>query len=196
MVPHPTLHAINERPPDVRRSRTDLRARVNGDLQLEFADVALTSYAGLELFGQYLRATRFNATVRAACAGSAGWGDFGATAMVRLVVGLLVVGGRRLRHLAFVEDDPLCHRFCEVQVVPTARTVSRWLQGFTMTTVACLQAINTAVVARVLATLGERAPTGRSHFSGVVDDLPSRADSRRATRIPMRHSRRRSTSLD
>jgi len=143
----------------VRRSRTDLRARVNGDLQLEFADVALTSYAGLELFGQYLRATGFNATVRAACAGTAGWGDFGAVAMVRLVIGLLVVGGRRLRHLAFVEDDPLFQRFCEVQIVPTARTVSRWLQGFTMTTVASLQAINTAVIARVLATLGVRTWT-------------------------------------
>ena len=143
----------------MRRSKTDLRARVNGDLQLEFADVALTSYAGLELFGQYLRTTGFNATVRAACAGTAGWGDFGAVAMVRLLIGLLVVGGRRLRHLAFVQDDPLFRRFCEVQVVPTARTVSRWLQGFTMTTVAALQAINTAVIARVLATLGVRTWT-------------------------------------
>lgn len=143
----------------MRRSRTDLRARVNGDLQLEFTDVALTSYAGLELFGQYLRATGFNATVRAACAGTAGWGDFGVVAMVRLIIGLLVVGGRRLRHLAFVQDDPLFQRFCEVQVVPTARTVSRWLQGFTMTTVASLQAINTAVIARVLATLGVRTWT-------------------------------------
>ena len=44
-------------------------------------------------------------------------------------------------------------------MVPTARTVSRWLQGFTMTTVARLQAINTAVVARVLATLGVRTWT-------------------------------------
>jgi hypothetical protein len=43
--------------------------------------------------------------------------------------------------------------------VPTARTVSRWLQGFTTTTVACLQAINTAVVARVLVTLGVRTWT-------------------------------------
>jgi hypothetical protein len=143
----------------VRRRTSDLRARVNGDLQLEFADVALTSYAGLELFGQYLRATGFNATVRAACAGTAGWGDFGAAAMVRLVIGLLVVGGRRLRHLTFVQDDPLFQRFCEVQVVPTARTVSRWLQGFTMTTVAALQTINTAVIARVLATLGVRTWT-------------------------------------
>lgn len=143
----------------MRRSRTDLRARVNGDLQLEFADVALTSYAGLELFGQYLRATGFNATVRAACAGMPGWGDFGVVAMVRLLIGLLVVGGRRLRHLAYLQDDPLFQRFCEVQVVPTARTVSRWLQGFTMTTVASLQAINTAVIARVLATLGVRTWT-------------------------------------
>ena len=143
----------------MRRSRTDLRARVNGDLQLEFADVALTSYAGLELFGQYLRATGFNATVRAACAGTPGWGDFGVVAMVRLLIGLLVVGGRRLRHLAYLQDDPLFQRFCEVQVVPTARTVSRWLQGFTMRTVACLQAINTAVIARVLATLGVRTWT-------------------------------------
>jgi hypothetical protein len=143
----------------VRRSRTDLRARINGDLQLEFGDVSLTSYAGLELFGRYLRATGFNAMVREAWAGASRWGDFGAVAMVRLVIGLLVVGGRRLRHVAFVQDDPLFQRFCEVQVVPTARTLSRWLQGFTMTTVARLQAINTAVVARVLATLGVRTWT-------------------------------------
>ncbi len=143
----------------MRRSRTDLRARVNGDLQLEFTDIALTSYAGLELFGRYLRATRVNAVVREAWAGAPSWGDFGAVAMVRVLVGLLVVGGRRLRHLAFVQDDPVFRRFGEVRVVPTARTMSRWLQGFTMTTVARLQAINTAVIARVLATLGVRTWT-------------------------------------
>lgn len=143
----------------MRRSRTDLRARVNGDLPLEFSEVALTSYAGLELFGRYLRATRFNAQVRDAFAGMAGWGDFGAVAMVRLLMGLLVVGGRRLRHLRFVQDDPLFRRFCAVRVVPTARTLSRWLQVFTMTTVQPLQQINTAVVARVLGTLGVRTWT-------------------------------------
>jgi hypothetical protein len=136
-----------------------LRARVNGDLQLEFTDVALTSYAGLELFGRYLRKTGFNAVVRAACAGTRAWGDFGAVAMVRLVIALLVVGGRRLRHLAFVQDDPVFCRFCEVRLVPTARTLSRWLQAFTMTTVHALQQINTTVIARVLGTLGVRTWT-------------------------------------
>ena len=97
--------------------------------------------------------------MRAACAGAVGWGDCGPVVMVRLVVGLLVVGGRRLRHLGCVQDDPLFRRFSAVQVVPTARTLSRWLQGFTMTSVGCLQAINTAVVARVLGTLGHRTWT-------------------------------------
>ena len=48
----------------MRRSKTDLRARVNGDLRLEFSEVTLTSYAGLELFWRYLRATGFNRVVR------------------------------------------------------------------------------------------------------------------------------------
>ena len=173
---HPTLHATNERPPDVRRSRTDLRARVNGDLQLEFADVALTSYAGLELFGQYLRATGFNATVRAACAGTAGWGDFGAVAMVRLrdrAAGRRAAGGCGTSRI--VQDDPLFQRFCEVQVVPTARTVSRWLQGFTMTTVARLQAINTAVIARVLADAGRAHVDDRCRRGRGVDGPAGRA---------------------
>ena len=143
----------------MRRRKADLRARVNGDLQLDFADVALTSYAGLELFGRYLRATGFNAVVRDAFAGTARWGDFGAVAMVRLVIGLLVVGGRRLRHVAFVQDDPLFRRFCEVHVLPTARTVSRWLTAFTMASVDRLQRVNTTVIARVLATVGLRTWT-------------------------------------
>lgn len=143
----------------MRRRKADLHARVNGDLQLEFGDIALTSYAGLELFGRYLRATRFNAVVRDAFAGAPRWGDFGAVAMVRVMVGLLVVGGRRLRHLAYVQDDPLFRRFCELHVVPTARTVSRWLTTFTRATLDRLQTINTAVIARVLATLGLRTWT-------------------------------------
>jgi hypothetical protein len=131
-----------------------LPARVNGDLPLEFSDVALTSYAGLELFGRYLRRTRFNALVREVFRGNAGWGDYGVVAMVRLLVGLLVVGGRRLRHVAYVADDPVFRRFTGLQCLPTARTVSRWLKSFTMTTVGRLQDLNAGVVARVLPALG------------------------------------------
>ncbi len=138
----------------MRQRKLDLPARVNGDLPLEFSDVALTSYAGLELFGRYLRRTRFNALVRDVFRGTATWGDYGVVAMVRLLVGLLVVGGRRLRHVAYLSDDPLCRRFTGLRSLPTARTVSRWLKQFTMTTVGRLQDLNAGVVARVLPALG------------------------------------------
>jgi hypothetical protein len=115
----------NERPLRVRQRKLDLPARVNSDLPLEFSDVTLTSYAGLELFARYLRRTRFNALVREVFRGTAMWGDYGVVAMVRLLIGLLIVGGRRLRHVAYVADDPLFRRFTGLRRLPTARTLSR-----------------------------------------------------------------------
>jgi Transposase DDE domain group 1 len=150
----------------VRRRKTDLQARVNANLALEFGDVHLTSYAGLELFNRYLRTVRFNALIRHAFSGSAVWGDFGVVAMVRLLIGLLVVGGRRLDHVAYVADDPLVQRFCRLQVVPTARTVGRWLAQFTMTTVERLQVVNAAVIAHVIP--GLRLHTVTVDVDGVV----------------------------
>ena len=143
----------------MRHRRLDLQAHVKGDLALEFGDVTLSSYAGLELFGRYLRQTRFNRLVREMFGGTARWGDYGIVAMVRLVVGLLVVGGRRLRHLAYVADDPLFRRFAGLRHLPTARTLSRWLKAFTMRTVGRLQDLNAAIVARVMPTLGLRTLT-------------------------------------
>lgn len=134
----------------MRRRNTNLHARVNGDLTLEFGDVNLTSYAGLELLQRYLRRIRFNALIRTAFRGARLGGDFGVVAMVRLLIGLLVVGGRRLDHVAYVADDPVFRRFCRLQVLPTARTVSRWLTQFTMKTVERLQALNAAVIAAVV----------------------------------------------
>jgi hypothetical protein len=134
-------------------------ARVNGNLELEFGDVALTSYAGLELFDRYLRGMRFNSLVRKAFGGAARWTDFGVVAIVRLLIGLVVVGGRRLRHMAYLQDDPLFQRFCGLRRLPTARTVSRWLTQFTMETVGRLQALNAAVIAHVLPGLTLRTLT-------------------------------------
>ena len=80
-------------------------------------------------------------------------------AMVRVLVGLVTVGGRRLRHVAYVADDPVFQRFGNVRVVPTARTLSRWLRHFTMRTVTRFQVLNAAVVSQLLPTLGLRTWT-------------------------------------
>ena len=143
----------------MRRRKTDLPARVNGNLPLEFDDITLTSYAGLELFGQYLRRINFNRLVRHAFVGVPRWGDFGVVAMVRVVIGLVVVGGRRLRHVAYVADDPVVLRFGGVRVLPTARTMSRWLTRFRLPVVRRLQTLNATVVGHLLPRLGLRTWT-------------------------------------
>jgi hypothetical protein len=143
-----------------------LHARVNCDLALEFDAVHLTSYAGLELFQRYLRGMGFNKMIRIAFRGAHLGGDFGIVAMVRLLIGLLVVGGRRLDHVGYIADDPLVQRFSRLQVLPTARTVSRWLTQFTMKTVERLQALNAAVIAHVVP--GLRLHTVTVDVDGVV----------------------------
>jgi Transposase DDE domain group 1 len=143
----------------VRIRNTDLQARVKGDLALDFGEMNLTSYAGLELFNRYLRSMRFNDRIRLAFRGTPLGGDFGIVAMVRLLIGLLLVGGRRLDHVGYVSNDPVFLRFCQLQVLPTARSVSRWLTRFTMKTVARLQALNAAVVEHVIPGLRLRTVT-------------------------------------
>ena len=90
----------------MRRRKSDLHARVNRNLPLEFDDVRLTSYAGLELLERYLRTRRFNQLVREAFADLPRWGDFGVVVMVRVFVGLVIVGGRRLGSVSVAETLP------------------------------------------------------------------------------------------
>ena len=143
----------------MRRRNTELHARVNRNLTLEFGEVNLTSYAGLELLQRYLRRMDLDGMIRRCFQGSPLGGDFGLRAMIRLLIGLLVVGGRRLEHIGYVADDPLMRRFCGLRVLPTTRTVSRWLKQFTMKTVERLAALNTAVIAHLLPSLKLRTVT-------------------------------------
>ena len=157
----------------MRRRKSDLHARVNRNLPLEFDDVRLTSYAGLELLERYLRTRRFNQLVREAFADLPRWGDFGVVVMVRVFVGLVIVGGRRLRHLAYVADDPIFQRFGNVRVVPTARTLSRWLRHFTMRTVT-RQAVQDAGDRQ--SPEGPRRDNRHGLMGGVVDNGQARHD--------------------
>ena len=141
---------LNERPPAVRHRKADLHASVKGDLQFEFTESRLTSYAGIELFRRYLRRSALNRRLRRHLDPRLS-GDFQAVALVRLVLALLVVGGRRLRHVEFLQGDPMIHRFTGLQVLPTPRTVSRWLQRFSGATVEQLRQVNAALVATVVA---------------------------------------------
>src|SRR5881397_1914124 len=110
----------------MRWRRADLRGRVNGNLELRFGRTGLTSYAGLEFVRRYFDTLGLVRLVRRELAGVLPRTDFGVAAMVLAIVALLIAGGCRLRHLRYLDGDPLVLRLCGLRRLPTPRTVGRW----------------------------------------------------------------------
>ena len=76
--------------------------------------------------------------------------EFGVVALCRVTLRLLVIGGRRLHHLKFVQGDGLLQRFCGLQHLPSDRSVIRGLRRFGASSVEALRQLNAAEVARVV----------------------------------------------
>jgi hypothetical protein len=112
----------------VRLGKRSFGVQIKGDLQVEFGAEQLTSHAGLELFGRYVDRLGLRRQLRSA-ERRLGWqGDFRLGACVLLVVGMLLVGARRLRHVAFLAGDPVVRRFAGLRRLPSERTLSRSLK--------------------------------------------------------------------
>ena len=67
----------------------------------------LTAYGGLELLRRYFQLIGLNQRLRRGFREHQLGGDFGCAHLVLLVIALLVVGARRLRHWRYVAGDPL-----------------------------------------------------------------------------------------
>ena len=74
--------------------------------------------------------------------------------MVLLIVGMLMVGARRLHHVEFVRDDDLMRRFAGLRRIPTERTLSRTLKKFDHRKWPELDRLNERVVADSIVPLG------------------------------------------
>lgn len=115
----------------MRIRKGSLRARVKGDLEIHFTEEPLTAHAGLELFGRFLGRSGFVDRLREIFADRRFDTDYGSWRMALLIIGLLLVGGSRLRHGRVISRDPLFLRFARLQRMPDERTLSRWLAGIT-----------------------------------------------------------------
>jgi nitroreductase len=115
----------------MRLGKRSSQARVNRDLKIEFAAQKLTSYSGLEQLDRFLRRIDLDGRLRGAFARHGISGDYSLTSMVRLLLGLLWIGGRRLSHVDYVCADPLVCRLGRLRLLPHERTLSRWLKQFT-----------------------------------------------------------------
>jgi len=135
----------------VRLSKSRIRARVKHDLPLTFSDrERISAHGGLELFRRYLVAIELPARLRRALGDN---GDYGATRLVLLVIGLLLAGGRRLAHLAALARDPVILRFAGVQRLPADRTVARWMAGAPQTVIESMTTVVRDVAHDAIETL-------------------------------------------
>lgn len=144
----------NERPFPMRLRRADLRGRVNANLEFRFTHAGLTSYAGLELIRRYVGTIGLVEQLRRYLTTHVPRTDFGVPSMVLLLVALLISGGRRVRHLLYLQDDPMVQRFCGLRRLPTPRSVGRWLREFRAHHLMWVQELNAQLVAAAIQRAG------------------------------------------
>jgi hypothetical protein len=128
-------------------------------MRIEFAPQNLTSYSGLELLDRFLRRIDLDRRLRRAFTQHRVAGDYSLTSMIRLLLALLWIGGRRLSHVDYVRGDPLVCRLARLRLLPHERTLSRWLKQLTYKTVRVLAELNTQLVSETLRKLRLRRVT-------------------------------------
>lgn len=138
----------------MRLRKTDLRRRVNGPVTLRCSEGGLTSYAGLELFREYLSNLSMRRWMRSHLERCLPASDFAPFQMILLLLALIVGGGRRVRHVQYMQEDPVVKRCTGLEKIPSARTVSRWLTHFVPESVEGIVAVNAAFVASQIERAG------------------------------------------
>ncbi len=123
-----------------------LRRVVKVDLPIEFVPQQLTSYGGLELLRRYFRLLGLHRRIRQAFKGYRIGGDYGAGRLILLMIGLVVVGARRLEQLRYLAHDPLVARLCGLTRIPTDRTVVNWLKQLTQEALQALITLNSTLL--------------------------------------------------
>ena len=141
----------------MRLSRADFFSPCKSFSRIEFASQDITAYGGLELIRRYFRIIELHRRVQAVFSRYDMGGDYRAIDMILVIVGLILVGGRRLEHLSYLCEDPLVKRFCGLLRLPRERSVARWLKRFTHKSLQALVEINSEMVCEAI----EREGLGR-----------------------------------
>lgn len=115
----------------MRIRKDSIRGRVKADLPIVFSDEKLSAYGGIELFRRFLDRSGFAERLQKVFSIRQFDGDYGSFRITLALMGMLLVGGTRLRHLRVLERDPLFLRFARLQRLPTDRTVANTLKETT-----------------------------------------------------------------
>ena len=115
----------------MRIRKGSIRGRVKSDLPIVFTQEKLTAYGGLEIIRRFLDRSGFTDRLQVVFSLRQFDGDYGSFRITLALIGMLLVGGSRIRHLRHLEQDPVFLRFARLQRLPTDRTVSNTLKETT-----------------------------------------------------------------
>ena len=115
----------------MRLKKSSIRGRVKGDLPIVFTREKLSAYGGLEVFRRFVDRSGLAEQLREVFSIRRFESDYGSFRITLALMGMLLLGGTRLRHLRVLERDPLFLRFSRLQRLPCERTVSRGLKEMT-----------------------------------------------------------------
>ena len=119
----------------------------------------VTSHAGLELVREYLKGKGFAGRLRRAVGSGFPATDFGVVPMLLTLLGLILLGGRRISHLRYEQSDPVLARFGGLARLPAPRTLSAWMQRVSSKDVERLAKLNEELVRAALQRTGGRRLT-------------------------------------
>jgi hypothetical protein len=87
----------------VRRKKSAIRSRVKGDLPIVFTDEKLSAYGGIELFRRFIDRSGFSERLQKVFSIRQFDGDYGSLRITLALIGMLLLGGTRLRSESWSE---------------------------------------------------------------------------------------------
>lgn len=109
----------------MRVSKDQIYTRATGLPKLRFEEQQLTSYGGLIVFQKLFAKLHLKERLQRCCQHLADRSLYHPGGIVQCLIVHLLLGFRRLRDMAYYEEDPLVKRVLGLKVLPDVSTVSR-----------------------------------------------------------------------
>lgn len=107
-------------------SKSQIQSKVHRILPVRFEEQELTSYAGLMIFQALFQRIGLKDKLRARLSGGVS-PTYGRPVIILLLIVHLILGGRRLREIDCLQNDPMVLRVVGLRRLPDVSTVSRTL---------------------------------------------------------------------
>lgn len=159
----------------MKSSKAQIFSRVHTLPDINFSDVALTSFAGLVVFQALFVALRLKDRLRAVAGVQHGGGSmYGQHTIMLLLIVHIIMGCRRLHDVEYYKDDPMVLRVLGLRRTPSAATLSRALGAARVEDAEAMSALSRQLVCERLSRMAPRRLT--LDFDGTVCDTRAHAE--------------------